>query len=118
MLGPFQKTATMVAIGVLVFALIFVAIMLVVEANNPGKFPPYSSTCPDYWNMEQNKNGKDVCVNNNNLGKIQNKGCRQMQPDNSIFSGDAGECNKYKYAKACTITWDGITNSQDLKNNC
>ena len=118
MLGPFQKTASIIAIVILSISLIFVATMLVVQANNPGKFPPYSSTCPDYWNLEQQDNGQDVCVNSNNLGKIENEGCKQLHPNNSIFLGDSGECNKYTYAQTCSVTWDGITNSQHLKNTC
>ena len=118
MLGPFQKTVSIVAICILVLALIFVATMLVVQLNNPGKFPPYSSTCPDYWNMETQDDGTDVCVNSNNLGKIEHSGCKQLEPNNSIFTGDSGDCNKYNYAKQCSVTWDGISNSQHLKKTC
>ena len=117
MLGPFQKTITMIALSILFVALIFVAVMLVVQANNPGKFPPYSSTCPDYWDMKK-EDDTHVCVNTNNLGNIDHGGCQQMEPHNDIFKGSSGECNKYRYAKECGLTWDGITNSQDLKNTC
>ena len=39
MLGAFQKTVVIVALVVLVVALIFIAIMLVIQANSQ-KFPP------------------------------------------------------------------------------
>ena len=122
MLGAFQKTAVIVALVVLVVALIFIAIMLVVQANSQ-KFPPYSSSCPDYWNMEKtsgsdDSEGTEMCINSKSLGKINHSGCKQLDPNNSIFSGSSGGCNKYTYARACGVTWDGITNNEKLRKKC
>lgn len=119
MLGAFQKTVVIVALVVLVIALIFVAIMLVVQANSDN-FPPYSSSCPDYWNMEQSDDddGSDMCINSKSLGKVNHSGCKQLDPNNSLFSGSSGDCNKYRYAKTCAVTWDGITNSETLRKTC
>ena len=122
MLGAFQKTVVIVALVVLVVALIFIAIMLVVQANSQ-KFPPYSSSCPDYWNMEKtpgsdDSDGTEMCINSKSLGKINHSGCKQLDPNNSIFSGSSGGCNKYTYARACGITWDGITNNEKLRKTC
>ena len=33
----------------------------------------------------------------------------------SPWTGDDGLCNKSKWAKACNLTWDGVTNN---KNAC
>ena len=125
MLGAFQKTAVIVALVVLVVALIFIAIMLVVQANSQ-KFPPYSSSCPDYWNMEKTSESdesdetesSEMCINSKSLGKINHSGCKQLDPNNSIFSGSSAGCNKYTYARACGITWDGITNNETLRKKC
>ncbi len=128
MLGAFQKTVVIVALVVLVIALIFIAIMLVIQANSQ-KFPPYSSSCPDYWNMEKSSDTdnadstdgsetSEMCINSKSLGKISNQGCKQLDPNNSIFSGSSGGCHKYTYAKACGITWDGITNNEKLRKTC
>ncbi len=116
MLGPFQSTACIVAITILIVALIYVAIMLILQSNN-DKFPPYSSSCPDYWNMVK-QNGVDMCINDKSLGEVSNQGCGQLDPNNSLFSSGSGDCNKYTYAKTCNITWDGITNSEELRQNC
>lgn len=122
MLGAFQKTVVIVALVVLVVALIFIAIMLVVQSNSQ-KFPPYSSSCPDYWNMEKTpgsdeSEGTDMCINSKSLGKVNHSGCKQLDPNNSIFSGSSAGCNKYTYARACGITWDGITNNEKLRKKC
>ena len=116
MLGPFQTTVCIVAIVILVIALIFVAIMLIVQANSDN-FPPYSSSCPDYWNMVK-QDGSDMCINDKSLGNVSHTGCGQLDPNNSIFTGSSGDCNKYTYAKKCTVTWDGITNSEKLRKTC
>ena len=119
MLNAFQKTVVIVALVVLAIALIFVAIMLTVQANSDN-FPPYSSSCPDYWNMENSSgsDGSDMCINTKSLGKVGNEGCKQLDPNNSVFSGSSGDCNKYTYAKSCGITWDGITNNEKLRKTC
>ena len=119
MLGAFQRTVVIVALVILVIALIFIAIMLIVQANSE-KFPPYSSSCPDYWNMQKSSDsdGSDMCINTKSLGKVGNSGCKQLDPNNSIFTGSSGGCNKYTYAKTCAVTWDGITNNETLRKKC
>jgi hypothetical protein len=119
MLGTFQRTVVIVALVVLVIALIFVAIMLIMQLNG-DTFPPYSSSCPDYWNMEKSSgaDGTDMCINSKSLGKVGNSGCKQLEPTNSMFSGSSGDCNKYTYAKTCGVTWDGITNNEKLRKTC
>lgn len=119
MLGGFQKTVVIVALVILILCLILVAIMLVVQSEN-AVWPPYSSTCPDYWNLEgiPGTNDGEKCVNQYKLGNTSVKGCNTLIPDASTFKGTDGECNKYTYAKKCQITWDGITNSRLLKKDC
>jgi hypothetical protein len=34
----------------------------------------------------------------------------------SPWIGNSGQCNKYKWAKECDITWDGITNNAKVCN--
>ena len=34
----------------------------------------------------------------------------------SHWNGKDGLCNKYKWAKKCDLTWDGITTSDDACN--
>ena len=117
MLGPFQTTVCIVAAVILIIALIFVAIMLIAESNSDN-FPPYSSSCPDYWNMVKSESGSDMCINDKSLGNVAHQGCGQLDPNNSIFSGSSGDCKKYNYARTCSVTWDGITNSEKLRKKC
>tara|TARA_X000001036_G_C20665428_1_gene800557 strand:+ start:1344 stop:1703 length:360 start_codon:yes stop_codon:yes gene_type:complete len=119
MLGGFQKTVLIVALVILILCLSLIAIMLVVQSKN-SDWPPYSSTCPDYWNLESIPGSDDgeKCVNQYKLGKTSVSGCNVLIPDASIFKGSDGECNKYSYAKKCQITWDGITNNRNLIKDC
>tara|TARA_B100001758_G_C18416996_1_gene621070 strand:- start:24542 stop:24883 length:342 start_codon:yes stop_codon:yes gene_type:complete len=111
--GAFQKTIALVALVILILGLILVAILLIVQANSQV-FPPYSSTCPDYWDLDA-KTG-DKCMNIRNLGNTAIAGCKQLQP--SYFTGSNADCDKLTYATHCNITWDGITNNGKLKKDC
>jgi|TARA_R110001599_G_scaffold347716_3_gene574271 hypothetical protein len=116
MLGTFQKTVLIVALVILVLGLIIVAIMLLASASD-AKWPPYSGTCPDYWNLENipGTNGGEKCVNKFKLGlgKSQSN-CKNFVPQ----SGSGSGCTKFNYANSCQVTWDGITNSNKLRKNC
>ena len=39
----------------------------------------------------------------------------KMNFNEDIYKGSNGVCNKMKWANACNITWDGITNKD---NDC
>ena len=116
MLGSFQKTVLIVALVVLILGLSIVAVMLVASASD-AKWPPYSGTCPDYWNLEDipDGDGAQQCVNQFKLGMGKNiPACKKFTPQTGSGSG----CTKYNYSNACKVTWDGITNSSSLKKNC
>jgi|TARA_B110000967_G_scaffold198642_1_gene231969 hypothetical protein len=115
----FQKIVITIAIIIFIVLMIFIAIIL--YNNKYGvKFPPTTSDCPDYW-IDQgtndgniNENGKmtQKCVNVKNLG---NTSCsKEMDFTTGDWGGSTGLCNKYKWAKSCDLTWDGITNNKDL----
>jgi hypothetical protein len=109
MLGNFQKTAVIVALVILILGLTTVAVMLVMSARDE-KWPPYSGSCPDYWSLS--KDGTK-CKNINNIGKGTGK-CNTLRP----ASGEGSGCYNYNWAKQCHVTWDGITNSDTLKDTC
>lgn len=116
MLGSFQKTSVIVALVILIVALIIVAIMLIASSSDQ-KWPPYSGTCPDYWNLEKDPsgNGNEKCVNQFKLGLGKSQpNCMHYTPQ----SGSGGGCSKFNYATTCQVTWDGITNSNKLRKNC
>ena len=73
-------------------------------------FPPVISDCPDYW-LDESKDDTSKCVNVQKLGKEE---CPKiMDFSQSRFQGSNGLCRKYKWAKSCDITWDGITSQID-----
>lgn len=115
----FQKIVLAIAIVIFIILMIFIAAVLY---NNKYdvKFPPTVSQCPDYWIDKQDQNNaegidgnsKQLCTNVKNLGNIS---CdKTMDFTDSFWQGSTGGCNKYKWAKSCDLTWDGITNNPNL----
>ena len=102
--------------------LIIVTILLIVvlvmfgfafrDNKKDEKFPPVQGQCPDYWEVKKGKNGIPLCNNAKKLGK---SNCQQdMNFSITPFIGSEGRCNKKKWARACDITWDGITNGGEV----
>jgi len=105
----FQKIVLIVAIIVLIIALIFIGITMSSKKNT--SWPPILQDCPDYWNIDGSGNNT-TCTNVKDLGTCPPKsGDKQliMNFNSSVFSGDSGTCNKFKWAKNCNVSWDGIT---------
>lgn len=112
----FQKIVLAIAIVLLIIALIFIGISLA-KAKQKEQWPPIVGDCPDYW-LDLSGNGK-MCVNALNLGKCNiptsdNKNA--MNFSGNTFLGTKGTCAKYKWAKGCEVTWDGITSG--VTNPC
>ena len=100
---------------VIIVATIILILMLIIIANNLRRnkenktYPPALSECPDFWVS------RDVgCENPTNLGKC---GKGPITFSRSIYKGHDGNCNKAKWARNCQVTWDGITNNDQL-NKC
>ena len=103
----FQKIVIFVATVFLILMLIVIGIAMYKNRNN-YVFPPVVPECPDYWVDESSNGSGKKCVNVKNLG---NESCpKTMDFSTSTWSGDRGLCNKSKWAKACGLTWDGVTN--------
>ena len=78
------------------------------------KWPPTISACPDYW-VEDNSGGETLCNNTKNLGldtcpKVVNMD--EFEYDSKLLANN--DCDKAKWARSCNLTWDGITNNQDV----
>tara|TARA_B100000674_G_C37021152_1_gene549935 strand:- start:22 stop:354 length:333 start_codon:yes stop_codon:yes gene_type:complete len=73
-------------------------------------FPPFTSTCPDYWEAI----GDQKCRNVNKIGKclIYNgtKDSDVMDFDLPIFKGKKGMYYKCSWAQKCGVPWEGISN--------
>ncbi len=101
-MNSFQHTVMIVAIVVLIICLIAIGVALSGHASS-DVFPPVIAQCPDYW--EASPSG---CINTYNLGYDVGK-CKTVP-----FREGASNCQKQSWARGCNLTWDGITNSEDL----
>jgi hypothetical protein len=122
MANNFQKIVLMVAIVMFIILMIFIGSVLYQNKYSKA-FPPVISECPDYWidkqmsisNPDEDSNSgktRQSCVNVKNLG---NSSCsKTMDFTEDFWQGSTGDCRKYKWAKGCDLTWDGITNSPDI----
>lgn len=102
----FKKIIVIIAIILLILALISFGVAFYGEKYNQ-QYPPVMAECPDYW---VDMNG--VCINEKNLGK--DSCSKKMNFNNDAWTGANGDCLKQKWAKACDLTWDGITNNTNL----
>ena len=105
----FQSNVIIIATIILIGLLIFIGFSLK-KNKTKTKFPPVLAECPDYWDSYDNK-----CSNIHSLGT-----CNFDEPKdftNNIYIGDSGDCEKYKWAKNCGVSWDGITNKTGICNN-
>jgi hypothetical protein len=111
----FQKIVLIVATMILIVVLVIIGISLSKSMNN--NWPPTVADCPDYW-IDLSGNGQ-ACFNTHGLGKcnIPSESDKlTMNFNQSPFIGSNGICAKYKWAKNCQVTWDGITSG--VKNPC
>jgi hypothetical protein len=142
-IGQFQSTSLAIALAILVFSVIVIAIILYTVTD---PYPPMVDACPDYWttstylganeskcdatdfgccsdyatpkNDAEGSNCPVKCYNAHDLGKPSST-CtskpKEMDFSGDIYKGSSGICNKQKWASECGITWDGITN---IANAC
>jgi len=115
-IGGFQKTVLLVAIGILSVALFGIAVLLMKEKRKKV-FPNEISDCPDYF--ETLEDGCKSLKSYTQLGGTKTgdgtgpAGCTnpgkifKTQPK---YTGSNGRIEKCKWAKACGLTWDGISN--------
>jgi len=105
-----QKIMLVIASVLLILTLIVVAVSLY-NKKYDDKYPPVVAQCPDYWLDESTGNevNGSKCVNVKNLGKDSCK--TEMDFSKPMWLGDQGLCNKKRWARACDLNWDGVTNS-------
>jgi len=103
----FQQIVLYIAIILLIIALIVFGSMLYTDQK---VYPPTQAQCPDYWiDMSGGIGTGGYCINTKNLGK--GECSNRMNFNTGAWTGDDGLCNKQKWAKACDLTWDGVTNN-------
>ena len=136
-MATFQSLVLITAIVILIILLVIIGIALFYQTYS-APWPPKTPLCPDYWvavpgtvdsvskmadagNLPFNYadlsgNSFDVsgavCVNIKNIGTCSAaSGSKYLVKDftGSGFEGSNGACQKYKWAKGCGVSWDGIT---------
>ena len=107
----FQKIILFFTITLLILVLTFVAFAISQEKINKT-FPPVTYECPDYWNYDVSNN---KCINVNNLGKPRDDGSIISDIDLKNFNSS---CEKYAFSKDYNLSWEGISNNNDLINIC
>ena len=114
-MADFKKKVVGIAVGLLIFAIILIALLLF-SSGNEDQWPPIVSDCPDYWIDRVDKEGNSKkCFNVHSLGK---SSCdKEMDFSTSFWSGSTGDCRKYRWANTCNVTWDGVTNNNSICND-
>ena len=105
-MDSFQKFILFAAIIMLIIALVFIGISL--SYSTDTAWPPITPECPDYWTMDASAK----CVNIKDLGKCRPQGRKKhltMNFNAPAFTGSNELCSKYRWAKKCGVSWDGIT---------
>lgn len=97
----FQRITLMVALVLLIVVLFFIGISI--SYAKPVVVGGGVAVCPDFWSVDS----KGRCVNRQDLGT-----CKPASGDKHLtvdFTSKT-DCQKYRWAKGCGITWDAITN--------
>ena len=85
---------------------IFLKIKKSSDLKQNVRFPPWPSTCPDYWKVDNNNGNGPKCSNPNKIGL-----CNLNEPmdlSQSIFKGSKGAYYKCDWSKKCNVPWEGI----------
>ena len=102
-MATFQRIVSYTAIFLFIFLMLILAYLMMMAKKNT-KYPPQVGACPDYWQKDAST-GR--CLN------VQNLGINCPSPANfntPEYLGVDGIKNKCKFAKNCSIEWDGLSN--------
>jgi len=111
-MATFQNIVMISATIILIIALCFIGLALY-RQKYKSDYPPIIANCPDYW-IDSSGNGKACNQDsnpNNQVGTCQ--GPMDFTAPQWNGSG-TGNCAKFKWAKSCNLSWDGITNNANI----
>lgn len=104
------------AIFVLIVALGFMGWMLS-RQNDQVKFPNITTTCPDFWKIDDKGNCEQPTEGNFNRGTTltnevpgHNIDLLRFNSGAAWGSGDAAICKKKTWADKSGVKWDTVTN--------
>ena len=108
----FKKMLIFVSIIILLIVLVIIGTALSFAKDET--WPPLVPSCPDYWTLDGSGNDakcvdvKDLAIPSQTCN-VPTSGHYEKKFNEAIYSGSEGTCNKYKWAKSCGVSWDGIT---------
>jgi len=123
----FYMIVIIVAIIALIGVLTYVG-MIMAYGEGTEVYPPQSTTCPDYWVIDENKKCIVPSDGDKNTGSLYESGLLSESAKQTIgiegttaidFAHDdwkaSGQpiCAKQTWAKTHGIVWDGISNYND-----
>lgn len=107
----FQQAVLVVAIIALVISLIVIGMLLSKGSSGSGEggtWPPTLAYCPDYWVDLSDENNGSKCYNQKSLGKCN---LPSANDKNTKDFSSMTSCQKYEWAQACGVVWDGLDSS-------
>ena len=124
----FYMIVIIVAIIALICVLTYVGIVMS-KGESTEVYPPHSTTCPDYWEINEDKKCKIPKDGEKNTGSMYESGLLADSVKTTIgfdesqsvidFSHEdwkaSGDpiCAKHNWANTHGIVWDGISNYND-----
>lgn len=112
----FKTIVLTIAIVLLVICLTMVGVGLLFGGKSKKKqYPPVKSDCPDKWTAKSGGSGVS-CHPPTGHGKGSGN-CGSISASHPQFSGPQGQCNKYKWAQKCGVSWNGVTNTSQPCND-
>lgn len=110
----FYKQVIVIAVIVLIVALSFIGTVLS-QSKSDVRFPPNIAECPDFYK----KVSGSECESTKNMYLESEPRCQTIDFSDLKFSRagtgpNSGACEKKKVAIDCGITWDGLTNNNDI----
>ena len=127
-MGHTHQTVIIVSFTILLIVLLIFMAIVLKYSDAEKQWPPVVADCPDYWYDSYHDvstgsdpddpdsddvdpddpaaTGVNICYNVKDLGTCDQK---MMNFNQAPYIGVDGDCNKWKWATACGITWDGIT---------
>jgi hypothetical protein len=115
MLSEFNRIVFNSAVIILIISLIVIAFMINNSIRGANvQYPPVVGSCPDYWDAQTESSNNIYCINTLDIGNVGSTSmCGAFYTDTYPTN-----CDKLTVAKSCGMSWDGITNSQLIKEQC
>ena len=108
---PSRKTPVLIAVFTIILVNISLVIYYLFIRSKTVVYPPVVEPCPNTF-YPLNGDGSSNCRRISNYFKNGSERLDEIDFSNMNF------CDKYAWAKANSLSWTGITNSESLKTLC